>query len=141
MHHVVDVLRRNREMAAFITPPASGTFGHINSFDITSRGIAGTAIELRIGTSAGVWTIRKELVIRSLFRNHEIGLTRLKSARFFLDIEKDRLGLIAKILIRGFGSGHGVGLQQTGAEGFARKGRSYRDILRHYFTNALIAVL
>ena len=37
---------------------------------------------------------------------------------------------------RGFGSG--VGMSQYGAYGFAKQGRSYREILRHYYTGVEI---
>jgi len=33
----------------------------------------------------------------------------------------------------GLGFGHGVGLCQCGAQGMARKGKTYRDILAHYY--------
>src|SRR5437763_10864099 len=36
--------------------------------------------------------------------------------------------------IRGAGYGHGVGMSQFGALGYAQHGASYRDILGHYYT-------
>ena len=36
-------------------------------------------------------------------------------------------------VIKGRGFGHGVGMSQYGAQGMARKGASYRRILRHYY--------
>jgi stage II sporulation protein D len=36
-------------------------------------------------------------------------------------------------VVRGRGFGHGVGLSQYGAYGYAQHGRSYRDILSHYY--------
>ncbi len=35
--------------------------------------------------------------------------------------------------ISGFGWGHGVGMSQCGAYGFAKHGRGYREILAHYY--------
>src|SRR3712207_4642283 len=40
----------------------------------------------------------------------------------------------SRLVIRGGGFGHGVGMSQYGALGQAQKGRSYRDILGHYYT-------
>jgi stage II sporulation protein D len=40
--------------------------------------------------------------------------------------------------LRGAGFGHGVGLSQYGAFGYARHGFSYRDILAHYYTGSSI---
>lgn len=36
------------------------------------------------------------------------------------------------------GYGHGVGLSQYGANGFANNGYTYKDILRHYYTGVMI---
>ncbi len=40
----------------------------------------------------------------------------------------------ARFTIRGAGFGHGVGMSQYGAYGFAQHGTSYDAILRHYYT-------
>jgi stage II sporulation protein D len=40
----------------------------------------------------------------------------------------------ARFTIRGAGFGHGVGMSQYGALGFAQHGRTYDAILRHYYT-------
>ena len=37
------------------------------------------------------------------------------------------------LLVRGSGSGHGVGMSQWGAHGLAEKGASFRKILTHYY--------
>jgi len=42
-------------------------------------------------------------------------------------------------LFHGRGSGHGVGLCQTGAAEMAREGRSYREILAQYFPGTILA--
>jgi stage II sporulation protein D len=39
-----------------------------------------------------------------------------------------------RFVIRGAGFGHGVGLSQYGAQGYAQQGRKHDFILRHYFT-------
>ena len=41
-------------------------------------------------------------------------------------------------VVRGRGWGHGVGMSQYGAYGFARHGRSYKRILRHYYRHTRI---
>ena len=43
------------------------------------------------------------------------------------------VGSSAKWVVPGKGYGHGVGMSQYGAYGFAKKGRSYERILRHYY--------
>jgi stage II sporulation protein D len=42
-------------------------------------------------------------------------------------------------VVRGHGFGHGVGMSQYGAYGYALHGRSYRDILSHYYTGTRLA--
>ncbi len=44
-----------------------------------------------------------------------------------------------KLTIRGAGYGHGVGMSQYGAYGFALQGSSYRQILGHYYTGTRLA--
>ena len=51
----------------------------------------------------------------------------LRSADF--DIEKTDLGL--NIITRGYG--HGVGMSQYGANGMAKAGINYKEILKHYY--------
>ena len=139
MHHEIEVMKTDPTMAPFIVSPQSGKFGHIKSFKVTKRGRSGSAIELEIDTSAGTWTIKKELVIRSVFKNSELKLTRLKSAKLFFDFKHDAIGLLSQVTALGLGWGHGVGMQQTGAQGWAKKGKTYKQILAHYFQNAEIS--
>ncbi len=40
--------------------------------------------------------------------------------------------------LRGAGWGHGIGMSQYGAYGYAKNGTGYRDILRHYYTGISI---
>src|SRR5437773_12575313 len=41
-------------------------------------------------------------------------------------------------VIQGRGWGHGVGMSQTGAEGLALHGSSYRQILGHYYQGTVL---
>ena len=42
------------------------------------------------------------------------------------------------LLIKGFGSGHGVGMSQWGAKEMAERGASFRKILKHYYRGVKI---
>lgn len=44
-----------------------------------------------------------------------------------------------EIWIYGIGSGHGVGMSQTGAAGMAEKGYDYKDIIEYYFTGCHVS--
>lgn len=43
-----------------------------------------------------------------------------------------------EVLFVGMGHGHGVGLSQSGANGMAKQGFSYKEILEHYFTGIVV---
>src|SRR3954466_13890201 len=47
----------------------------------------------------------------------------------------------ARFVIRGAGFGHGVGMSQYGADGFAQHGKDYRFILAHYFSGTQLSRL
>jgi stage II sporulation protein D len=59
-----------------------------------------------------------------------LGWDRLPSLAF--DVHPARGG----VRFEGSGSGHGAGLCQWGAAGYAREGRGYRTILAHYYRGA-----
>lgn len=44
----------------------------------------------------------------------------------------------AKWVIKGAGFGHGIGMSQYGAYGYAKKGTGYRAILKHYYSGTQI---
>ena len=48
------------------------------------------------------------------------------------DFKLEREGKNIKFLTTGYG--HGVGMSQYGAEGMAKKGANYVDIIKHYYT-------
>ena len=59
----------------------------------------------------------------------------LRSTNFTIEI-KD-----SSIVFNVIGNGHGVGLSQVGADTYAKKGYSYKDIINHYYTNVNIVNL
>jgi stage II sporulation protein D len=139
MHHVVaEELMNDPQSAPFIVPPPSNKFGHIKELSISKRGVSGTGMSLQIQTSTGTWQINKELVIRNAFKNPDVALKRLKSAKIFFQHTSGNLGLLEHLKIYGLGWGHGVGMQQTGAQGLALQGQGYKQILQHYFKSIKI---
>lgn len=55
------------------------------------------------------------------------------------DFELELLGNNVKITTKGYG--HGVGMSQYGALGMASQGYTYKEILKHYYTNTKIQKL
>lgn len=43
-----------------------------------------------------------------------------------------------QVIFEGHGYGHGLGMSQYGAKAMAEKGKSWQDILKHYYTNVSI---
>jgi len=56
--------------------------------------------------------------------------------RTALDLYSTRFAITTrrnKIIVTTSGSGHGVGMSQYGANGLAKRGRRYGQILKHYY--------
>lgn len=62
----------------------------------------------------------------------------LREDLFVMDRQYDSDGNVSTFVFSGKGWGHGVGLCQVGAYGMALRGRTYRDILSHYYRGAEI---
>lgn len=56
----------------------------------------------------------------------------LKSTDFTFKLEGGHITITTK------GNGHGVGMSQYGANGMAKAGKNYKDILKHYYTDIAI---
>lgn len=82
-------------------------------------------------------TIGKELEIRrSLSKSH------LYSSAFIVTTSgTDEHGVPQHWMLQGAGWGHGVGLCQIGAAAMADAGKSYAEILNHYYPGAKLSTL
>lgn len=93
---------------------------------ISAWGASGRAAELEI------YTQRRRVRVSATDFFHGIGRRAgwqaVRSSFFKILSGKDY------VMLDGVGNGHGVGMCQWGAEGMARKGFKYRDILKHYYT-------
>ncbi|MFA6617962.1 MAG: SpoIID/LytB domain-containing protein [Candidatus Neomarinimicrobiota bacterium] len=95
------------------------------------RGVSGRIYDLLFIGTEGHCRLEGELDIRMLWESP------LKSSCFVVD----KIGPIEKpvsFILKGAGWGHGVGMCQTGAIAQANKGRSYEEILAHYFRGSKI---
>ena len=62
----------------------------------------------------------------------------LREQLFVIDREYDDEGRVTEFVFTGRGWGHGVGMCQVGALGYARMGKSYKEILQHYYSGVQI---
>jgi SpoIID/LytB domain protein len=76
---------------------------------------------------------------RWLFGEGAPGPNGLWSSLFDLTLARDKAGKITGLTIRGAGRGHGIGLCQWGADGRARAGQTYRQILHAYYPGTRIS--
>ena len=106
------------------------TIGYIKGVQVNSRDISGRVTSFTVQGTLGV------IVIGS--RDIRAKLGGLKSAMFVCEYQLARNGLPNTFLFIGGGWGHGVGLDQTGAAGMAVSGIKFRDILKHYYPEAII---
>lgn len=104
--------------------PSSGvTLSNISSsIDVLSRSDAGGVISIEVGN---------EILKGSEFRF----LVGLNSTNFTYSITDNNIIFDCK------GYGHGVGMSQWGANAMAKEGKSYEEILKHYYTGISIGNL
>lgn len=102
--------------------------GSVRAIEVVERGVSGRARAVRVTGSTRSELIRGELRIRQTFGN-------LRSSLFVVEMQG------GGAVFRGAGFGHGVGMCQTGAIGMAETGKSYREILRHYYPGTTVRKL
>ena len=117
------------ELADLIRSRLDVDLGPIRDLQPLARGPSGRIYRLKIVGARDHLVIGKELEIRrALSRSH------LYSSAFVVDQDSGRF------VLSGAGWGHGVGLCQIGAAVMAGAGKSYTDILRHYYRGATVGI-
>ncbi len=110
----------------------NGEIGPMIDIKILRRSPSGRAEVLGVDTEKGHYEIEGDKIRWALKRGEDPGLL-LRSTLFDLEVERDAEGLVDSVIARGRGTGHGVGMCQTGAIGMARCGSSYKEILAHFY--------
>lgn len=108
--------------------------GSVLQIRVLSRGVSGRATLIQIKGTRKTEQVRGELAIRRLFGG-------LRSSMFVVRSVKGSNGRVAAFTFRGGGWGHGVGMCQTGAIGMANGGKSYQEILSHYYIGSQLRLL
>lgn len=116
-------------LRTYVTVPAAGP-GHATNVVVEGRTPSGRVAVLRIETDAGRFALRGNDV-RYVLRPP--GGEILNSTYFSVEPETGPGGTLRRIVIRGNGWGHGIGMCQWGAIGRARAGQDFRTILRTYY--------
>lgn len=123
------------EMAQVLSASFGRTVTTVHEVRVTDRADHGRVREIEFVTDAGVLSATKD-VIRSRLRyitasgDH----ASLRSTLFYIEpVVNASTKAVTGWIAYGGGWGHGVGMSQTGAVGMAERGRSYQEILGHYY--------
>src|SRR5262249_44240353 len=117
------------EISELIKSRVSVNLGRITDLQPLDRGCSSRIYRLRITGDKDYLIIGKELEIR-----RALSRTQLHSSAFVVDREGERF------VLRGAGWGHGVGLCQIGAAVMADRGKTYKEILEHYYPGTTVSV-
>ena len=126
-----------------------GGVGKITGVSVTERGPGGVAMKLLVKGSEGETTISGQNAIRSALGDASLTLTLMDGKTSdgwsllpsgFLAIEEtgtDEQGVV-QFRVYGGGYGHGVGMSQNGAQGMAKAGIGYEEILKYFYDGVTI---
>lgn len=124
------------------------TIGSIKEIKVGAREKSGLVTELILKGSKATVKIKSESLIRQILapsndtiirqdKSEIKNLSLLPSSFFVLDtMKKD--GKKVGVKITGGGYGHGVGMSQNGVKKMVELGKTYDQILAHYYTNISI---
>jgi stage II sporulation protein D len=121
-------------LATYTAVPAAGP-GFARDMTVLSKTLSGRVAALSLTTSRGRFTLRGN-DIRYVLRPP--GGEILNSTYFSVEPTTDLDGSIARLMLRGTGYGHGVGMCQWGAIGRARAGQDFRTILHTYYPGTTV---
>lgn len=114
--------------------------GRLIDIRIPSRTPGGRTAAITFETTNGRYSFNKEKVRWVIGRSdNSDGI--LRSANFIPEIRKNNQGEIEKVVFRGRGYGHGVGMCQMGAKGMAAQGITYDSILSLYYQGTELKIL
>lgn len=121
--------------------------GELKSITVKQRNQSGYITQLELKYANTTETLKNENQIRKVLGNYleevvlqsekvRTDLSMVPSACFeVLDVEE------GKILLRGGGFGHGIGMSQYGAKGMAEAGHTYKEIIDYYYENVVVKKL
>ena len=103
-------------------------------FTIKSANQYGWVAKIQVGPDGNSETVSGRWFRENLLARQSVDGRSLRSQCFTVSYNADLDCFIFDV----YGYGHGCGMSQWGAIGYARNGWGYQDILRHYFTGTTI---
>ena len=132
------------------------TIGTLVNIEVVQRGQAGNIMVMKITGTENTILVSTEFNVRSLLmpRQHVEGrgpiglilqdgsvrenLALLPSAFFVMERMTDGEGNILYVRFHGGGNGHGVGMSQTGVRGMTDMGRTFEEVLAHFYPGTAV---
>jgi len=111
------------------------SLGRITGFMVEGRTQSDRVRAVSIQTDRGSYVVRGNDV-RFVLRTPTGGL--LNSTYFTAEATPDASGQISRLVLKGGGYGHGIGMCQFGAMGRARAGQDYKTILTTYYPGTTV---
>lgn len=120
-----------QELSDLLRERSGIDFGLITDLKPLARGHSGRIWKLRITGTLRTMVVGKELEIRRY-----LSPSHLYSSAFVVERKQERGQTL--FVLRGAGWGHGVGLCQIGAAVMSYEGKTYREILAHYYPHSVL---
>lgn len=128
------------------------SIGRIQGIEVLERNAGGAVVKLQIRGSEHTIHVMTEYNVRALLNLEGCTIVRrdgtavegtslLPSACVSFTPVFDEEGKLSAWKFEGGGYGHGVGLSQNGANGMAKQGMGYEEILRFYYTGVELTAI
>lgn len=142
------ILTKDQKTGKYISIPV-GTVGEVKNIKVIERKTGGVVTGIRIIGSEQTVEIYSEYNIRILLGpvwdtlirqdNSTVdGMSLLPSAFFVIDKKKTKNGITFEI--QGGGYGHGVGMSQNGVKAMTLAGKTFEEILEHYYPGVTLSL-
>lgn len=129
-----------------------GGVGQVSSIQITERGTGGVAQKMLVKGSDGEKTISGQNAIRAALGDGSLTINRAdgKTSEGWSSLPSGFLTIedagtndagVKRFKIYGGGYGHGVGMSQNGAQGMAKDGMGYEEILKFFYDGVSVEEL
>lgn len=127
------------EISEVVSEFAGSDVGTVREINVLERSESGRVSEIEFVTDAGPFTEEKDDIRWALqFFDANGNMRPLLSTLFLIEPIREGQGPRHEREVVGFeahggGWGHGIGMSQTGAAGMAKRGKSFEEILTHYY--------
>jgi len=129
----------DKKSEGMIETDSMKNFGELKSFEVAKRSASGSVLELMVHFENGSVKVENEYNIRKILGCGMTGITYkdgskgkvsslIPSAFCTVELQED-----GTYLLCGGGYGHGIGMSQNGANGMAKAGYNYIEILNFFY--------